>query len=63
MRLTDREVRSQIYGVLAAKLRMACIVDGDDVDVERYHAMQMQIAGQIERRYCAVSSTNKSGAA
>lgn len=62
-RLTDKEVRSQIYGVLASKLRMACVVDGDDIDVDRYHTIQMQIAAELERRYCSLPSTNSGGAA
>lgn len=48
---SDREVRAQIYGVLVAKLQMACIVDGDEIDVERYHTMQLQIARKLEKQF------------
>lgn len=49
--LNDREVKAQIYGVLVSKLRMACIVDGDEIDIERYHAMQEEIADKLERQF------------
>lgn len=51
-RLTDRQVRAQIYGVLVSHLRKHCLVDGDDVDIDRYHTLQVKIADQFEKRYC-----------
>lgn len=54
-RPSDKEVRSQIYGVLVAHLRKHCLVDGDEIDVERYHTMQLRMADQFERKYCIPS--------
>ncbi len=50
-RRSDREVKAQIYGVLVSKLRMACIVDGDEIDIDRYHDIQMKIADKLERQF------------
>lgn len=51
-RLTDRQVRAQIYGVVVSHLQKHCLVDGDDIDTDRYHAMQLKIADQLKKRFC-----------
>jgi hypothetical protein len=43
--------------VLVAHLRKHCLVDGDEIDVDRYHTMQMKIADRFEKRYCILSET------
>lgn len=54
-RPSNKEVRSQIYGVLVAHLRKHCLVDGDEIDVDRYYTMQIKIADRFEKQYCILS--------
>jgi hypothetical protein len=50
-KLTDRQVRAQIVGVLVSKLRMACVVDGDEIDDDRYFVIQQALADTLENKY------------